>query len=82
MATALRIGLFLMTRLVTSIMAVTLFNLFSEWVYACSVCGFGEDETRQAFLVTTGIMTCIPLLALGGVLFLISRRSSDDDKKE
>lgn len=28
---------------------------------ACSVCGFGMDKTRWAFLATTGLLTVLPL---------------------
>jgi hypothetical protein len=50
--------------------------------YACSVCGFGQDGTQEAFLITTGIMTGIPLIALVGVLYLISRRRPHDDQQD
>ncbi len=40
---------------------------------ACPVCGFGQDGTRNAFLGTAILMTLVPLVFVGTVLFLIRR---------
>ena len=38
---------------------------------ACPVCGFGEDESRGAYLGTTVFLSVLPLALIGGfVLFL------------
>jgi hypothetical protein len=47
----------------------------SSQALACSACGFGEDPTRWAFIFTTGLLTFIPLLMIGSVVFLIYKRS-------
>jgi hypothetical protein len=40
-----------------------------EVARACSVCGAGrEDETRVAFLVTTLVLSVLPLAMLGALL--------------
>jgi hypothetical protein len=42
---------------------------------ACAVCMSGrDDETRNAFLLTTLLLTVLPLAMLGGGLFWIVRR--------
>jgi cyanate permease len=41
---------------------------------ACAVCFSGRDETRLAYIVTTGILTFLPLAMFGGfALWLRSR---------
>ena len=43
-------------------------------VFGCAVCGFGDDGSREAFILTTGIMTFVPLIFIGCVLFYMRRR--------
>ena len=50
------------------------FLLSSSKVLACAVCGFGDDESRSAFILTTGIMTFVPLIFIGSVIFYMRRR--------
>ncbi len=46
--------------------------------HACSVCGAGrDDETRAAFLITTGFLTVLPLLLVGGVVWWLRRRARE-----
>jgi hypothetical protein len=49
--------------------------MLSETVWACPVCGFGQDKARGAFIVTTGIMTVVPLTLIGGVIVWLRQRS-------
>ena len=49
--------------------------MLTETVWACPVCGFGQDKARGAFIVTTGIMTVVPLTLIGGVLVWLRQRS-------
>ncbi|MBW2495209.1 MAG: hypothetical protein JRE43_10700 [Deltaproteobacteria bacterium] len=43
---------------------------------ACSVCFTGRaDETRVAFLVTTGILTALPILLVGTLIGWLCRRA-------
>ena len=44
-------------------------------VWACSVCSAGRDEENQAaFLWSTLFMSVLPLLAIGGIVYFLSRR--------
>jgi hypothetical protein len=40
---------------------------------ACSVCGFGDDS-RNAFISTTALMTFVPLIMIGALAFWVHRR--------
>jgi hypothetical protein len=48
---------------------------------ACAVCGPGTEETRVAFIVTTGILTALPLLSIGGVLWWLRGRFSEMEQR-
>jgi len=58
-------------------------NLFvSSAAFSCSVCGFGEDPARWAFIFTTVILTFVPLIAIGGVVYYAwSRGKREADAK-
>ena len=43
-------------------------------VWACAVCGFGRDGSQWAFLLTTGIMTAVPLAFIGAVVLFLTYR--------
>jgi len=43
---------------------------------ACAVCFTGRsDETRIAFLVTTGLLTALPILIVGSLVWWLCRRA-------
>ena len=42
---------------------------------ACSVCGYASEASRTAFIVTTGLLTFVPLLFVGGVLWYLKKKS-------
>jgi hypothetical protein len=43
---------------------------------ACAVCFTGRaDETRVAFLATTGLLSALPLLLIGSLVWWIRRRA-------
>lgn len=42
---------------------------------ACAVCGFGREENRMAFLLTTVVLSVLPLMSIGGVVFWIWRQA-------
>jgi len=49
---------------------------------ACAVCFVGNnDESRIAFLVTTGLLTLLPLLLLGGAFWWLRRRFAVLDRE-
>ncbi len=54
------------------------FILFTDTALGCSVCGFGEDPARWAFILTTGILTFVPLIAIGSVVFYVWRRGKNE----
>ena len=49
---------------------------------ACSVCFSGRDQARVAFIVTTGFMTALPLLLVGGFVFWLRSRSREVERRE
>jgi len=43
---------------------------------ACAVCFAGQnDETRGAFLATTGLLSALPLVMIGSLIWWLHRRS-------
>ncbi len=46
----------------------------STSLLACAVCGTGEtDPTRDAYTGSTALLSFIPLMAIGGVIYTIYR---------
>ena len=60
-----------------SILAGSLFVLVPELARACAVCGAGADEdaSRIAYLVTTIVLSALPLVMLGGFLLWLRARA-------
>ena len=47
-----------------------------EIATACSVCFSGRsDETRRAFIATTALLTALPLLLIGALVWWLRRRA-------
>lgn len=64
-----------MKRLTAPIAAWLLVELLPRTAAACAVCTAGrDDETNQAFLISTIFMSLLPLAALGTLVFVIWRR--------
>ena len=42
--------------------------------WACPLCIAAREESRIAFIVTTGILTFLPLMMIGGVIWWIRKR--------
>jgi hypothetical protein len=40
---------------------------------ACAVCSFRDDGTQRGFMIGTLIMTTLPFLVIGSILFFIRR---------
>jgi ABC-type spermidine/putrescine transport system permease subunit II len=60
--------------LVATISTVAL--LMPRLAAACAVCFTGRaDETRIAFLVTTGLLSALPILLIGSLIWWIRRRA-------
>ena len=42
---------------------------------ACAVCFSGSDESRLAFILTTALLSGLPLAMIGGAVYWVSRRA-------
>jgi ABC-type spermidine/putrescine transport system permease subunit II len=50
--------------------------LVPQLAAACAVCFTGRaDETRIAFLVTTGLLSALPILLIGSLVWWLRRRA-------
>lgn len=61
--------------LVALVVTAALFT--AKGARACSVCFVAEEETRVAFLVTTGLLTLLPLAFAGGVVWWLVKRARE-----
>lgn len=48
--------------------------LWPDVAAACPGCTATSEENRIAFLVTTGILTFLPLMLIGGVVYWLRKR--------
>jgi Na+-driven multidrug efflux pump len=55
-------------------LAFAMVLFFMQDLMACSVCFTATEDTREAFYVTTILLTCTPLALIGGAVFFINRR--------
>ena len=59
-----------------ALMISTVVLLAPRLAAACAVCFTGRaDETRIAFLVTTGMLTPLPILLVGSLVWWLYRRA-------
>lgn len=64
-------------------MCVVLLGLSPQLAYACPVCFQAKDDaSRVAFIVTTGFLTALPLVLLGGLLYWAFRRARALDEQD
>lgn len=49
-------------------------SLSGSFAAACPVCGFGQDGTAEGFILTTAILTAMPLFLFGGVIYFLIKR--------
>lgn len=47
---------------------------------ACAVCGFGEDQSRVAYIATTAFLSALPIALLAGLLIFL-RRATRSEKR-
>jgi len=66
-----------MSRNAVSVVVASMLLLAPELARACAVCGAGagEDGSRIAYLVTTIVMSALPLLLIGGFLLWVRARA-------
>jgi hypothetical protein len=64
-----------MTRRVLAAAAPGLLALAPELARACAVCGAGadEDQSRVAYLLTTLVLSALPLALFGGLVLWLRR---------
>jgi hypothetical protein len=63
-------------RFAFALMVSTAVLLAPQLAAACAVCFTGRaDETRVAFLVTTGFLTALPILLVGTLVWWLCRRA-------
>ena len=60
-----------------ALLLVVFLALAPELAHACAVCGaaVGEDESRVAYLITSAVLSVLPLALLGGFLLWLRAKS-------
>jgi hypothetical protein len=59
----------------TRILLILMLSMIKlEPVWACAVCGDGKEESRWAFMWTTGFLTLLPLCMVFGFFWWFRRR--------
>lgn len=49
--------------------------LINTPLLACSVCGYTKEDSQIAFIVTTALLTFVPLLFIGAVVYYLRKVS-------
>lgn len=52
-------------------------GMFAQQAVACSVCGVGKEEARTAYWATTAILSFLPLIMIGAVVYYLFKRNKD-----
>ena len=56
--------------------------LVSDSALACTVCTGGQEEaSRKAFVVTTALLTFLPMVVVGAAVSFFVRRTLDQEKR-
>ncbi len=63
-----------MSRAFLTIAVALLPALVPEALFACAACGFGEDESRSAYIATTVALSLLPLSLIGGFALYLRRK--------
>lgn len=50
-------------------------------LFACAVCGFGLDETRDAFVFSTILLSLVPVLLMGALVGYLWWKSRNSEVK-
>lgn len=50
------------------------FSLVSA-AQACSVCVVGKEEARSAYYATTAVLSFLPLIMIGGVVYYLFKKN-------
>ncbi|MBT6380230.1 MAG: hypothetical protein HOJ89_08430 [Opitutales bacterium] len=60
---------------IRAILCFGIVSLAIQASHACSVCAVANEKTRFAYYATTALLTFLPLLMIGGVVFYIAKKS-------
>lgn len=67
-----------MTWIVTKTLgALAALLLPSSAALACAVCGGGKEESRVAFLMSTALMSAVPLAGIGSLIYFLYKKSRE-----
>lgn len=57
--------------------AASLFTMvaLTATVHACPVCGVAKEEARVAYYATTAILSFLPLIMIGGLVYYLFKRN-------
>ena len=60
-----------------AILLVLALGALPEWAAACAVCGAGveDDQSRVAYLLTSAVLSVLPLALFGGFLLWLRQRA-------
>ena len=47
----------------------------SSEAFACSVCAVSKEESRNAYYITTALLSLLPLGMMGGMIFYLVKKS-------
>jgi hypothetical protein len=59
-------------------------EILASWIsssgaLACTVCGgVGREESKTAFMVTTALLSAVPLASVGSLVYFLYRRATRD----
>ena len=68
-------------RILTATIALLLMPQTAAPALACPVCFSANKKSRTAFLVTTGLLSTMPWMIIGGGVFWYKRRMRELDKE-
>jgi len=59
---------------IAAVMIVVVALLAPRVSEACAVCSFRDDGSQRGFMIGTLIMTTLPFLVIGSIMFFVRRR--------
>lgn len=72
-----------MLRRQVSIVCLLLIALdIASQAYACPVCGVGRDGTTSAYLMTAALMSIVPLVMAGAIVYYLFRQAKHDQGRQ
>lgn len=66
-----------------AVLVALLFALTADSALACTVCTGGQEEaSRKAFVATTALLTFLPMVVVGPVIFFFVRRTLAQERRD